>query len=146
MTTTAYQYDAATHQYTGAVSCADGTCPPDATLTPLPDAAQPGDVWIWHGQWIQKADGVSVIAGFPSSLYVPMTEFAFLGRFLATERAAILTLAQTDMTATDFMNMLNKAPSILLNDARVVAGVNYCASKIPAMTVARVAAILNPSL
>ena len=145
MTSTAYQYDATTHQYTGSVSCADGTCPSNATTTPLPAAAQPTDVWVWHGQWVQKMDGVSLISGFASWLYAPMTSFDFLSRFLQPERVAILTLAQTDMEAADFMNMLNHAQSVALNDPRIVAGVNYCASKIPAITADRVADILNPT-
>ena len=146
MTSTAYQYDATTRQYTGTVPCLDGTCPPSATLTPLPATTQPTDVWIWHGQWVQKLDGISLITGYPSSLYVPMTSFDFLNRFLQPERIAILTLAQTDMETADFMNMLNHAQSVMLNDPSIVAGVNYCASKIPAITADRAAAILNPTL
>lgn len=145
MTTTAYLYDAATRQYTGAVACADGTCPLNATLTPLPDDALPTDVLIWQGQWVKKTDGVSLISGFYASQYTALTRFAFLDRFLPSERVAILTLAQTDMTVADFINMLNNAPAVMLNDPRIVTGVNDCASKIPALTAQRVAAILNPT-
>ena len=145
MTTTAYLYDAATLQYTGAVACPDGTCPLNATLTPLPAGSLPTDIFIWQGQWVKKTDGVSLITGFLSSQYQPMTKFAFLNRLLQSERIAILSLGQTDMYAADFINMLNSAPAVLLNDPRVVSGLNYCASKIPAITPARVTAILDPT-
>lgn len=145
MTTIAYTYDPSSQQFIGAIACLEGTCPPNATLTPLPGSAKAGDVYIWQGQWVKKADGVSLISGYPESAYVPMTPYAFMQRFTQPERVAIRTLAQNDMNAADFMAMLNSAQEVILNDPTVAAGVGYCASKIPAITAQRVADIMNPT-
>ena len=65
--------------------------------------------------------------------------FAFLSRFTQPERAGIL--ASADANVRDFLNMLNHAPAVNLDDTLTQNGVNYLVS-IALLTSARATAVL----
>ena len=87
--------------------------------------------------------------GYLPTDYKPMTPLTFLQRMTQAERIATRTQAQTDANIADFMYLLDHAPTVMLNDPEVVAGIDYLGtvpSATPILTAARIAAILNPKI
>ena len=61
-----YQYDQSTGMYQGCIDTPEGVIPPCSTEISIPANYQPGDVYIWTGDWIKKHDGIA-----PISFYAP---------------------------------------------------------------------------
>lgn len=57
-----------------------------------------------------------------------ISKFQFLKRFSAEKRAALLTLAKTDVMVEVFMTMLNAAQEVDLDDQETVQGIEYLVS------------------
>ena len=70
-----------------------------------------------------------------------ISKLEFLRRFTAEERIAIR--ASTNPIIVDFMELLNLAENVRLDDADTIAGVNYLES-IALLAVGRAAIILTP--
>lgn len=90
--------------------CYKGSLPPGNFIL-SPDNVLPGDSYI-NEQF--------VLLKRPT---IPITKLAFLRRFTAEERIAIRNTS--DPIINDFMELLNHAEEIIIDDPDIVAAVNY---------------------
>lgn len=86
-----------TGMYLGSVDSPEGVIPPNTTATPLPAGYRPGDVYIWTGAWVKKADGIA-----PASPYAPVPRprlvLTAIGADAAHADAISVTAALDDVT------------------------------------------------
>ena len=99
------------------------------------DTGTIGDSYI-NGEFIRPTSTPA-----PVEAILNLTKLEFLRRFTAEERIAIR--ASTNPIIVDFMELLNLAENVRLDDADTIAGVNYLES-IALLAVGRAAIILTP--
>jgi hypothetical protein len=99
----------------------------------------PGNVdWIAYQAWLKAGNKPDPATATPT-ITPTITFLQFIALFTAAEQAALVNSADTQVKI--FILMATGSGGVQLNDARVIFGVNYAASK-GLITITRAAQIL----
>lgn len=127
-------YEFSAHRiFRGEIKLRDGVLPENAVDFPPPSQPSTGKEWqlgidlVWREVDQNQFTRSTVIASPPKPLPPKQWDstLAFLREFTRQERISIRSAAKNDPVIEDFMDLLEKSPTVHADDEDVIAGMQY---------------------